>query len=89
MMVLSGPQTFALFVERVLVNYVSLFTIRLTEEANASPTPDPEPSQTLVTPITYIETESKPAPTPELIIALKPDPKSKPDLVHEQAASAF
>lgn len=41
-MVLDGPQTFAEFVELVLVSCGSPFTIRLTEEANASPTPDPD-----------------------------------------------
>lgn len=42
----NGPWgNFAAFMQWVLANKGSFFTISIMDKANASPTPDPEPSQ--------------------------------------------
>jgi len=87
-MVLDGPQTFAEFVEWVS----TAVPVYHQTHRGGQCQPKTQTSQTLVTPITYIETEpttdmeSEPTPMPEPTsehnITTKLDPKSESDQMH-------
>lgn len=87
---MDSPQgSFAANVELVLVQNDSLFTIFLGDEANASPTLDPERSQPSTTAITDQQpepgTEPLPESTSEPNFVSEPEPSRKSDQVQELA----